>query len=125
MDATGCKNGLRLADWIAQPNVRMVAAMIEVARLEGLSESDLTTIEGMVNSAKTQYLDWQILSSESMLSLAKRRLDDLGITVTEPGGVTGFLAALICWMVLKEGWLKIKDRPCKPANPPQQADRCG
>ena len=108
MNATGCKNVLRLADWITQPNVLMVAAMIEVAKLEGVSESDLTTIEGMVNSAKTQYLDWQILSSGSMLSLAKRRLDDLGITVTEPGGVTGFLAALICWMPLKEGWFKDK-----------------
>jgi len=121
MSTRGCHAALRAISFLNQTKVLALAAGIHRARDQGIAEEKLSPIEGMIESAMNQFLNWQVANSNSLLSAAERRLEGVGVGV----GESVLLPIMTTLILLVHARPRRVFRPAKTKEPWMQAVRKG
>jgi len=90
-----CHDALRLSTFLGRPDVAALASRIERCREQGMDATQLSIVQGMLESSINQFVDWRLPNAESLLDAAGRKLDQLGTEVGQKYIVAVILVVLL------------------------------
>jgi len=76
-----CHDAVRLSTFLGRPDIAALASQIERHREHGMDATQLSIVQGMLESSINQFIDWRLPNAESLLNAAGRKLDQLGTEV--------------------------------------------